>query len=152
MARWRLRSPHYLNVPGTEWEYKETDQTTGKQGRKIFAVPAFLDEGVVVCHEDKGQERDTIFLGPPTPEMEPLDAEAKAISASEAPKWQLPPDMIGGEIDHSTALIHRFEKQMGEILLKQNAPLPNASVPRSEFDALKAQLAEMQKKLAAKAA
>src|ERR1017187_580847 len=43
MARWRLAAPHYLNVEGTSWEYKEVDRTSGRQKRTIFPVPLHLD-------------------------------------------------------------------------------------------------------------
>src|SRR6266705_1767114 len=101
MARWRLRTGHYLNVPGTEWEYKETDRTTGKTGRKVFAVPMLLDpndpadhnypgEIIVASAEDRAFPRDIIFLGDPTPDMEPIDDEAEAISEALASKWVHP--------------------------------------------------------------
>lgn len=96
MARWSLMNAHYLNVPGTEWEYKETTDS-GKQGRKIFPVPLHLDPNnprdhnypgeIIVCHEGKGQPKDIVFVGPPTPDMTPLDDEAQAISDSMQPAW-----------------------------------------------------------------
>ena len=157
MARWKLKSAHYLNVPGTEWEQKETDQATGRQGRKVFQVPRLLnpeDGGdcnypgeIIVCYENKGDPRDIVFIGPPTPEMEPIDAEAKAISKDEEPKWKLPPEMINGEVNYSQSLITNFEKQMAEVANKQNQ-----AVPRSEIDLLKKQVEDLQKLLKAKAA
>ena len=157
MARWKLKSAHYLNVPGTEWEYKETDQQTGRQGRKVFNVPRLLnpeDGGdcnypgeIIVCYAGKGDPRDIVFVGPPTPEMEPIDAEAKAISKDESPKWRLPPEMISGEVNYSQSLITQFEKQMSEVTTKANQ-----SVPRSEVEALKRQIEDLHKLLKAKAA
>lgn len=91
MARWKLNGKHYLNVPGTEWEHKEISLSSGKQVRKIYTVPAFLDPAepgdcnypgeIIVCHEGKGERKDIVFLGDPTTEMEPLDEEAEEISA-----------------------------------------------------------------------
>lgn len=98
MARWRLTEKHYLNVPGTKWEFMSTDRNTGRPVKKVFTVPLYIDpedkdswnyrgEGmfedgsVIVCHEGKGQPRDIVFIGDPTPGMLPLDDEAVAISA-----------------------------------------------------------------------
>ena len=111
MARWQLNQAHYLNVPGTEFEYKETS-AYGKTVRKVFAVPMFLDpESPACCNYNSGGEhrnpsdinnpgviivahadgihkgRDIIFTGDPTLDMTPLDAEAEAISAELAPRW-----------------------------------------------------------------
>lgn len=107
MARWRLINAHYLPVKSyfgqpVEWEYKETDRNTGRANRKMFPVPLHLDpnqpgdcnypeEGsIIVCHEGKGLPRDITFYSEPTPEMEPLDEEAEAISASLRGKWEHP--------------------------------------------------------------
>lgn len=98
MARWKLTEKHYLNVPGTKWEYTSTDRNTGRPVKKSYPVPLYLDpedkdawnyrgEGmfedgyIIVCHEGKGEVRDIVFVGPPTPGMLPLDAEAKEISS-----------------------------------------------------------------------
>lgn len=101
MARWRLTAPHYLKVPGTEYEYKETDQTTGRQGRKVFQVPLWLHpddpgsqnypgEVIVTNKEDRAFPRDYLFVGPPTPDMEPLDDEAEKLSDSMRERWTHP--------------------------------------------------------------
>lgn len=97
MARWRLTSAHYLNVPGTEWEHKETSRETGKQIRKVYQVPRHLDPkapedwnfrsspyedgDIIVCHVGKGQPKDIEFVGDPTADMEPLDEEARILSS-----------------------------------------------------------------------
>lgn len=110
MARWRLRTGHYLNIlnPNTNqpitWEYSETDRNTGETDRKVFTVPKLLDpndpkchnhaDGVVVCWEGKGERKDIIFYGNPTPDMEPYDEEAEAISQSFAGKWAHPIDTL----------------------------------------------------------
>lgn len=132
MARWRLTASHYLNVPGTEWEQKEIDRTTGRQARKIYKVPRLLDPEepsdlnypgeLIVAHEGKGaQPRDYIFIGPPTPDMEPLDDEAKAISANLAKTWKHPVDSLPG--NYSQSMQQEFEKQIamsqtGDAVLK----------------------------------
>ncbi len=97
MARWKLTEKHYLNVPGTKWEYHQVDRSTGRPIRKVYEVPLYLDpedvtccnrrdgfdEYIVVCHEGKGlpDGRDIVFLGDPTPGMLPLDDEAREITA-----------------------------------------------------------------------
>ena len=43
MARWKLMTPHYLNVDGEEWEYQETDRQTGRPRGTKFRVPRLLD-------------------------------------------------------------------------------------------------------------
>ena len=111
MARWRLTQPHYLNTPGTEFEYKETSHY-GKTVKKIFPVPQYLDPEafsdcnynangeprsgrdmntpgeIIVAHDTEAKKgRDIIFVGDPTLDMVPLDEEAEIISAALAPKW-----------------------------------------------------------------
>lgn len=124
MARWRLMQPHYINVPGTEWEYKEVDRTSGRQARKVFEVPLYLSPNevsdhnypgeVVVAQGPSAQAKDYIFLGEPTPDMEPLDDEAKKISAACAPKWKHPIESLSGNFGAS--LISNFEKQIAATL------------------------------------
>jgi len=108
MARWLLTQPHYLKVADTFWEQTETDRVTGRQKRKKYPVPMHLDphcaqdwnnkpggassnisrggnsfdEGyITVCYADRGEPHDYVFEGDPTPDMEPIDDEAKQISA-----------------------------------------------------------------------
>lgn len=107
MARWKLQVAHYLRVPGTAWEQVETDRETGRQRRKAYPVPMLLDpkdpqcwshrpgqghvtkggsswdEGqIIVAYEGKTNDsRDIIFEGDPTPDMDPLDDEAREISS-----------------------------------------------------------------------
>lgn len=151
MARWSLRNTHYLNVPGNEWLHEETDRETGRRNRKMYIVPQLLDPAnpqdqnypgeVIVCHEGKGERKDIVFEGEPTPDMEALDDEAKAISASLEDKWTHPIDTIptnGGMNEHESA----FMKSMMESFSKAVAP-QNASVPQADFDALKKQVEEL---------
>lgn len=139
MARWKLMTSHYLNCADTVWEYKEVDRNTGRERRKQLPVPRFLDindpgdwtnrwggvgvarggssddDGgeIVVCHEGKGEPRDITFWGDPTPDMMPLDDEAKAISASFAEHWRYKPDTA--EISYSQSMVERFEADKAEI-------------------------------------
>lgn len=130
MARWKLMAAAYLNVPGEIWEYKETDRATGKQRRIELAVPMLVDpndpgvwtnkwgnrdnlEGeVIVCLKDKGERSDLVFLGDPTPDMIPLDDEAREITASHSHRWSYKPDDPASEQNYSTSLINRFEEEM----------------------------------------
>ena len=127
-------SSHYLNVPDEEWEYTETDRKTGRPRKRKFAVPRLLDindpscwtnkwgsqgneEGeVVVCYEGKGDERDQIFTGDPTPEMMPVDDEARAISAKFEKIWQYKPETAVAS--HSQSLIDQFQIEMAEARAK----------------------------------
>lgn len=137
MARWKLMSSHYLNVPDEEWEYKETDRKTGREKRIRLPVPRLLDindpscfttrlggdtqagtaEGeIVVCHEDKGSPGDITFFGDPTPEMVPLDDEAKAITAKFEKQWKYKPEEATA--GHSQSLIDQFQIEMAEVRTK----------------------------------
>ena len=154
MARWKLMSSHYLNVPDEEWEYTETDRKTGRPRKRKFAVPRLLDindpscwtnkwgsqgneEGeVVVCYEDKGDERDQIFTGDPTPEMMPVDDEARAISAKFEKTWQYKPETAVAS--HSQSLIDQFQIEMAEARSKPQeipgmADLVSAIGKQTEF-------------------
>lgn len=131
MARWKLMTSHYLNVPNEIWEYQETDRTTGKPVRRQFQVPKLLDvndpqcwtnhwgnrdnaEGeIIVCHEGKGESRDQPFIGDPTPDMIPLDDEAREISASFENIWKIKPERVAGE--YSQSLVDRFNIEMMEL-------------------------------------
>jgi hypothetical protein len=115
MARWRLVESHYIVAErdgvATEWEYREVSRATGKEVRKKYSVPTFLDpkskddwthrdqdgresigakdeDGyIIVSDGNNSHPRDIILVKnkrgqlPITPGMEPIDDEAKAISA-----------------------------------------------------------------------
>lgn len=100
MARWQLTEAHYLNVPDNLWEQQITDRSSGRPIRKQFKVPLHLDPNIesdwnhqerignniidgriVVCHAGKGDPKDIIFSGDPTPGMLPLDDEARELSS-----------------------------------------------------------------------
>lgn len=152
MARWKLMNPHYLNVKeidGEEivWEYKETDRNTGRQARKRFPIPYLLDPkdptlqnragDIIVSDGHNAVPGDIIFFGEPTPDMMPIDDEAKAISEKLAPKWQHPIDTLPANGDFSLALIRTFEKQMSD-LVKQGTIVPNVSSNGIDPEAFKA--------------
>lgn len=144
MARWRLAAPHYINVPGTEWEYKEVDRSTGKQKRVVFPVPLHLDpdqpgdwnhrngqfEGeIVVCHEGKGDAKDIVFVdkdgrpGDPTPDMVPLDEEAKRLTAAMAPKWNRPFEQTEGN-SYAEGILDDLTKEIASLRSSQSTAAP----------------------------
>lgn len=134
MARWKLMCDHYLNTPGEEWEYTETDRATGRPIRKKFAVPRHFavndptcwnykwgpsndQEGeIIVCYEGRGEAKDFIFIGDPTPDMTPLDDEAREISAKFAVKWNFRPEESSGEFSQS--LVDKFQLEMADAMTK----------------------------------
>lgn len=139
--RWKLRQAHYLNTPGQVWEYSEIDRTTGRPKRTQFPVPRLLDPmdpndwtekvvsnlgkiidgSVVVCYEGKGLPTDVVFTGDPTPDMEPLDEEAVALSKSFAPKWKHPIESLpaGG---YAQVLQSQFEGELTKLMANNNKP------------------------------
>lgn len=105
-ARWRLTQKHYLNVPGTEYEYRETS-SAGKAIRKRFEVPQFLDPEapsdqnypgeIIVAQGSDALPKDIIFVGNPTPDMAPLTPEAERISKEYMAGWGQPAVDMGDE-------------------------------------------------------
>lgn len=148
MARWLLKEKAYLNVPGTEYDYAETDEQTGVRNRVIFKVPRYLDpedprqkrsaEGLVVAYSGSQQKGDWIFEGPPIMGMEPLDAEAEEITAEMQRQWGQ--QFVGGDEDSS----HQLVKMMADTLASfkaQAAPSSLAALP--DVDDLKKQIADL---------
>jgi len=138
MARWKLTEPHYLNVPGTKWEYTMQNRVTGKPNRKTFDVPLFLNpedesdwnvrEGfdgyVAVCHEGKGLSSDIVFLGNPTPGMFPLDDEARELTAKFAGLWKptTGTDEEAKMASFSNQILNGLIDQMSDAQTKAAAP------------------------------
>lgn len=160
MARWRLTDGHYLNVPGIEWEYKESDRETGRQARKIYHVPLYLnpknredwnypqDEAIIVTNKEYHPEhpRDIYFVGPPTPDMEALDDEAREISQGyhDRGQWKHPIEKL--DMTYSQSILSEFEQQLVAKLAGSPQPLPNTSVKGvdpAEFAKMQEQLAEL---------
>lgn len=163
MARWRLMTSHYLNIldpdtdQPTEWVYQETDRTTGKARRKTYHVPQLLDvkdpnlfnfgDEIVVCHEGKGEPKDIVFFGPPTPDMEPMDEEAEALSNSLRAKWEHPIESLpanGGMNAQESA----FMKNMMEAFAAQ-VGAPNTSASDARFAAMEQTIADLKAQIAA---
>lgn len=137
MARWRLSTSHYLTVEGNEWEYNETDRASGKQLRKRLPVPMLLEindpncwnvtyrnprgeviNGEIIVAYRTGTELsdDIIFTGTPTPDMIPLDDEAKDISASYEKTWKAAPDE---EMSYGQKIVERNLDAMAEAKSKE---------------------------------
>lgn len=154
MARWKLTSAHYLNVPGTEWEYKEVSRETGRQVRKIYEVPLYLDpkdpgdhnypDEIIVTNGGTRQPRDIKFVGKPTPEMEPIDEEAIAQTEAERPRWKNPIEQFG---EYNQSLISNFEAQIAQLMAGQPAtpagPVAKGTVSEADFAKLQAQVAAL---------
>lgn len=155
MARWRLKSAHYLMIPGGEWEYKETSQETGKQVRRVFPVPTYLhpdDPGdhnypgeIIVTNGGTRQPRDLEFSGPPTPEMDPLDDEAKAQSAEQEKRYKVPFDTFNVS-DYNQSLLDGFQRQIAELAVgAATTPVntPVKGVDPNDFAKLQEQVAAL---------
>jgi hypothetical protein len=129
MARWKLTARHYLSVPGTEWEYKETNRETNRQARKVYEVPIYLDpeqasdwnypndEAIIVSNKfNPAHHRDIVFRGTPTPDMLPLDDEAQALSDAERKNWIHPIESLN--MTYSESRLSEFERGIAELLSK----------------------------------
>lgn len=137
MARWKLIAPHYLTVEGTSWEQIEVDQMTGKQIRKRYPVPMHLDHtdatlwndniirnprgevlggDIVVAYRDKEHNaNDYLFTGDPTPDMFPLDDEAKEISAGYESVWKATPDE---DVAYGKRIVDRVQEEQAAMEAK----------------------------------
>lgn len=161
MARWRLLNPHYLKVPGTEWEYTEVSRETGKQARVRYPVGLLLNPNdsadhnfpgeIIVAHAradgSKYHRNDIVFEGPPTPDMEPVDEEAEKISEEWRAKWAHPIDSLPGYGDYSQSLLTQFDKELTEAIRRVGG-VPkgeNVSVKAEDFEDLKKQVATLTK-------
>ena len=139
MARWRLAAPHYLNTGDTEWEYSEIDRTSGRPKRVKFAVPRLInpedpsdwnyvyskdgfgkpDSGECIVAQGEHEPKDIVFIGDPTPDMVPLDDEAKAISAKHASKWKHPIESLSGT--YADEMLKDLSKEMDEVRTKSTS-------------------------------
>ena len=137
MARWKLAAGHYLNVAGNKWEYQEVSRTTGKTIRVQLPVPTHLDprdpadfnhkwghggvdEGEIIVAQVSGayEPADINFIGDPTPDMIPLDDEAKVISASFEERWRYKPESAEYSGNYSQSLIDQLQLSMAEVATK----------------------------------
>ena len=147
MARWRLQTAHYLNTdPATEYTYTEVSRETGRQHRQTVKVPRLLEpkdpadcnypDEIIVCDGNNPQRHDIIFVGPPTPDMEPLDDEAKKITKSyiDSGQWKKPEE---GEI-YGENLVKEFIRQIDR--LQPQPPSASGGVDAKAFSELQAQV------------
>lgn len=154
MARWRLTVAHYVFTdPPTEWEYKETDRNTGKQNRMVSKVPRLLDpkdpsdcnrDGECIVTDGNNSHRgDVRILGNPTPDMEPLDKEAEAITQRfiDNGTWNRQQD---GEV-FGEGLLNKFLAEIAKVQSGQPVPTSvsaNAVDPKA-FAELQTQVKEL---------
>jgi len=138
MARWRLSTSHYLSVENNEWEYNETDRATGKQIRTRLKVPLQLDvddpncwnvqyrnprgevvAGEIIVARRTGEEHkdDIIFIGDPTPDMIPVDDEAKSVSATFAKRWGMAPN---ADMSFGQHVMESFQAEQARIQSEAN--------------------------------
>ena len=160
MARWKLLEAHYLAVPGTEWEYKETNRETGRSARKVYEVPLYLDpkdpadwtdrseEAIIVTNKyNPAHSKDIVFMGPPTPNMEALDDEAQAISDKESKNWIHPIESLN--MTYSESRLSEFEREIAQALagrVVENRAAPSLSlggVSQADFERLQEQVAAL---------
>lgn len=168
MARWRLTAAHYLNVLGTKYRYVEVDRDTGEQNEATFDVPRLLDPKdpkaarsageCIVAYAGSQQPRDWVFSGPPTPDMEPLDDEAAAISDEHRPNWIHPIDNLPDGMEYGAAIMKGLEAQIDRLIKHGGGGVSpgTVGVSQDKFDALAAQVqslieqnAALQERLAA---
>lgn len=127
MARWRLTEKHYLHtIPPTEWEQKEVDLETGEEARKRYEVPRLLDPErrnkrgdlieAIVCYEGKGLPGDVTIKGAPTASMEPLDDEAKEISAK-TQRGAHPIESLPAQGDAPPGLLQQMQAQLNALMM-----------------------------------
>lgn len=145
MARWRLTEAHYIkghlvDEDKTEWEYKEADRMTGREKRKRFEVPDYRDVDTIVCYEGSEKDKnDFVMDGPPTPGMEPIDDEAREISAKHASSWKHPIETLPAQFGPETL-------QMMTAFAQAATPVAASGVSKEDFDKVMARLNELEAK------
>lgn len=155
MARWRLTAAHYLAVEGTKYIYEETSRDTGEINRQEFAVPRLLDPedpraarshgDCIVSRREGAQRGDWIYDGPPTPDMEPLDAEAEAITEEYRANWINPIDELPDGESYAEALLRGLEQKLTAALAGSGRVIEpsGAGVSPEDFKALQEQVAAL---------
>src|SRR6266849_5825322 len=133
MPRWKLTAKHYLHAlqsgQPSEWQREENNVQSGRAFRKTYPVPMFIDPDdphcinrhlgyCVIATEGSDQPGDLIVSNfKPTPDMEPLDEEARQLSEVERPHWINPIDGLSptmGE-DFANQLLAALQQQMNKV-------------------------------------
>lgn len=134
MARWKLTGKGvYLHAnqfgQPTEWQREEINVQTGRAFRKTLKVPMYIHPDdpfcinrllgfCVVATIGSAQPGDIeIFDFKPTPDMEPLDEEAQAMSDAERANWVNPIDGLQANIgeDFATQLLNALQLQSNKL-------------------------------------
>lgn len=172
--RWRLMSAHYLNVPelpdGTrvEWEHKETNMMNGRSVRKLYGVPILLNPNdaadcnypgeLIVASFVEGARipvRDYIFIGDPTPEMEPINEEAQEITDRFREKWDHPIDGLATSGNLNPQEEAFFKNMMaaftGAIQQAQQPQVANTAISNNDYEEMKERVAKLEAIIAAQA-
>lgn len=163
MARWRVTAKHYVLArqfgEDTTWVREETNRDTGRAFRRTFAVPLYIDPEDPICinknigyavaaTEGFEMPGDITLLSPCTPDMEPLDEDAKQITAKESKKWKDPinslPISIGD--DFGNQLLAMLTAQFNNVSQAPSVSLKGAG--KDEISELKAMLAVQQEQIA----
>lgn len=168
MARWKLMQPHYLNIEDdgedrNKWEYKETDRATGRTKRKTYIVPVLLNPNdpndfnypntqmiIVTDKADPSFPADIIFVGNPTPDMEPVDTAAMEISEKLQSTWVHPIESLPGQ-GYGDARMMEFAKELAAVMssAQPSSPIAVKGANDDEITALKKQLEALTATVAA---
>jgi hypothetical protein len=163
MARWRVTAKHYVLAKQfgeeTTWVREETNRDTGRAFRRTFTVPLYIDPEDPICinkntgycvvaTEGSEMPGDITLLSPCTPDMEPLDDDARKITATETPKWKDPinslPISIGD--DFGNQLLAMLTSQFNTVANNPSVSLKGAS--GDQIAKLEAMLLAQQEQIA----
>lgn len=162
MARWKPTAKHYLHArqygQPTEWQREEINVQTGRAFRKTYPVPMLIDPDdpycmnrivgyCVMATEGSAQPGDIeIFNFKPTPDMEPLDEEARAMSEAERPNWINPIDGLSPQMgeDFAQQLLGALQQQANQLQVGRTT-----ATQSGEMSELKGLIAAQQKQIEA---
>jgi hypothetical protein len=166
---WRLRDHHYLNVPNTFYIKREVDGETQEMIEHKYPVPRLLrlddpkacnaGDGVVLVSTDSQAKminaRMWIFDGEPTPDMEPQNDAAEAISAQFRPRWLKPFEELhatgGGSGNFAKDLENALARVLDSAAAGKSTPTSSEGI-LAEINAQMKQLMEQNAALSAKVA
>ncbi len=165
MARWRVTAKHYLLArqfgEPTQWVREETNRDTGRAFRRTFDVPLYIDPEDPVCinknlgicvvaTEGSEMPGDIILLSPCTPDMEPMDDEARKITAEESKKWKDPINSLPVAIgeDFGQQLLAMLTAQFNTVANQPVGSMSLKGVADPQIEELKRMLAEQQEQIA----